>query len=258
MKTYRFLFVPLCLITLAACTPKVVKMNMLAPVKADGVYTLGDLYAAQKPEERGRPVPYMSNMVVVEDQNLTIAVTMYELKELFWAQFEVYNPNDDNYVINSDDFLLLDGKRTAFRKAAPDEAANLFLSKVSGIPPFTYTPKYSYSAYSTTSGYVTKNGYLYANTQTTGTIEEDQWNKTGQQLGYALGAAMIAAANKKLKNMASSIYQTGLIQNSEIPAKTGAKGGVYWLRPKFYASPLILRVQSTGKEYSFRPMAQKR
>jgi hypothetical protein len=254
MRNKAFLITLLAVLFLSACTPKVVVMRMMAPAKQEGVQTVGDLYAAQKPEERGRPIPNMSNIVIVEDENLAIAVTMYELKELFWAEFNIYNSNDDDYIVNSDDFLLLDGNRTLFRKAAPDEAANLFLSKVSGIPPFTYTPKYNFRAYSTTSGYVTNNGYLYANTQTTGTIEEDQMNLAGQQLGYAIGAAMIAAANKKLQNMAATVYQTGLIQSSEIPAKTGAKGGVYWLRPKVYTSPLILRVLSTGKEYRFRPV----
>jgi len=257
MKNRRLLVLVFVVLFLSACTPKAVVMKMMIPVKQEGVYTLGDLWASQKPEERGRPVPYMSNIVMVDDQNLTIAVSMYELRELFWAQFDIYNNNDDNYVVNSDDFLLLDGNRTAFRKVAPDEAANLFLSKVSGIPPFTYTPKYNYYASSTTSGYITNSGYLYANTQTTGTVEEDQMNLAGQQLGYAIGAAIIAAQNKKLQGMAAAIYQTGLVQASEIPAKTGAKGAVYWLRPKFYASPLILRVQSTGKEYTFKPIPKR-
>lgn len=242
---------------LSACTPKVVKMNMLAPVKTDGVYSLLDLWSAQKPEERGRLVPNAGKMVVIEDENLAIAVSVYELKDLFWAQFEIYNNNDDNYTINSDDFLLLDGNRTAFRKAAPDEAANLFLSKVSGIPPFVYQPKYIYTAQTTTTGYITNSGYLYANSQTKGTVEEDQMNKAGQQLGYALGAAIIASQNKKLQNMAAAMYQTGLVRDSEIPAKTGTRGGVYWLKPKTYVSPLILRIQSSGKEYAFRKVVQK-
>jgi hypothetical protein len=242
---------------LSACTPKVVQLNMLAPVKAEGVYTVHDLWATQKPEERGRLAPNARKMVIIEDENLAITVAMYELKELFWAQFEIYNNNDENYTINSDDFLLLDGNRTAFRKAAPDEAANLFLSKVSGIPPYVYQPKYIYTANSTTSGYITSSGYLYANTRTTGTVEEDQWNKAGQQLGYALGVAIVASQNKKLQSMAATVYQTGLVQNSEIPAKTGSKGGAYWLKPKTYVSPLILRVQSSGKEYHFKKIVQE-
>ncbi len=242
---------------LSACTPKVVQLNMLAPVKAEGVYTVHDLWTAKKPEERGPLAPNAGKMVIIEDENLAIVVSMYELKELLWAQFEIYNNNDENYTINSDDFLLLDANRTAFRKAAPDEAANLFLSKVTGIPPFVYQPKYIYTANSTTSGYITSSGYLYANTQTTGTAEEDQWNKAGQELGYALGAAIIASQNKKLQSMAATVYQTGLVQNSEIPAKTGSKGGVYWLKPMTYVSPLILRVQSSGKEYRFKKTVQE-
>ncbi|MBE3125209.1 MAG: hypothetical protein IMZ57_06080 [Acidobacteria bacterium] len=260
MKKQVVLLFILIVLFLSACTPKVVVMKIMAPVKQEGAYTVADLYAAQKPGERApawRPVPNMSNMIVIEDQNLAIAVTMYELKELFWAQFNIYNSNDDNYVIDPSDFLLLDGNRTAFHKAAPDEAANLFLSKVSGIPPFVYQPKYIYSANSTTSGYLTNSGHLYANTQTTGTIEEDQMNKAGQELGYALGAGIIASQNKKLQNMAAAVFQTGLVENSEIPAKTGAKGGIYWLKPKTYVSPLILRVQSSGKEYAFRKIVQK-
>ena len=258
MKQCRFLVIALALLALAACTPKVVQMNMLAPVKTEGVITALDLYSQKKPEDRGPLFPNAAKMVLIEDPNLAIVVSVYELTELFWAQFDIFNSNDDNYLINQSDFLLLDGNRMAFRKVNPDEAANLFLSKVSGIPPFTYTPKYNYSAYSSTRGYITPQGTLYATTTTTGTIEEDQWNKAGQQLGYAIGAAIIASQNKKLQSIAAVIYQQGLVDDAEIPAKTGAKGGIYWLKPKFWKGPLILRVQSNGKEYQFKQVPKAR
>lgn len=236
----------------SACTPRAVVMKLMAPVRQDGVMTLGDAWKEMDADKRGPAVSNMHNMVMVAAEDLVIAVTMYELKELFWAQFDVYNTSDDDYIINSDDYLLLDRYRTVLRKVAPDEAANIFLSKISGIPPFTYTPKYYYSATSNTYGYLASSGHFYANTQTTGQIYEDEWNRAGAALGYALGATIVASQNKKLQQMAGVVYQFGLVQNSEIPAKTGARGGIYWLRPKHYASPLILRVLSTGKEYQFK------
>jgi hypothetical protein len=47
-------------------------MNMLAPVKTEGVYSLLDLWSAQKPEERGRLVQNAGKMVVIEDENLAM------------------------------------------------------------------------------------------------------------------------------------------------------------------------------------------
>ncbi len=142
----------------------------------------------------------------------------------------------------------MDGSRIAFRQLQPHEAANIYAARITNIPP--YQPKYTYDVQSSTQGYLYaygNYGYYSGTTQTTVTPREDPYNA----LGYSIGAAIAQGRNKKFSNMAGTLYAVGLVEGSSIPGKTGAHGGVYWLKRAVWPAPLILRFAQSGYEIKF-------
>ena len=215
--------------------------------------TAKDLFEQANTESKAKMPPNAEDIVIIGDDNVTAALTIYELKDIYWLEVYIYNANSEAFIINASDLVLLDSNRTGLRMLAPHEAANIYLTKCKGIPPYQYQPKYVYEAQSTTSGYIHSSGYFNAQTQTTGTVYEDPWNKAGYALGYGIAAGIIGSRNKKFRNMAGAIYALGFVEWSSIPGKTGAYGGVYWLRPERCSAPLILRIIPSDYEISFEP-----
>ncbi len=251
------LLIGILLIAFNSCTPKAVVLNMLAPVRADNVVTLQDLYYKQAPQERGKPTLNANKIVVLGTEDVSIALSLNELKDIFWLKLDINNNSNEDIFVTPAEYVLLDGARYSLQRIAPHEAANIFISQLTDIPPFQYKPKTIYAVQANTTGYINKSGYYTANTQATVTESEDPYYAAGQSLGYALGAAITESENKKLSNMASDVYASGLVENTEIQKKTRIIGGIYWRKPRNWISPLILRIAKTEQEFQFRSIYQK-
>ena len=209
----------------------------LAPVPAPGEVTLAMLYERADAATRAKEPPNASEIVVVRADSVVFALSLYELKDIFWLDVYVLNSSSKAFTLNPSQLVLMDGARIALRQLRPDEAANLYASGVTTIPP--YQPKYTYN--------VQSSYYNNGTTQTTVTAQEDPYNA----LGYDIGAAILADRNARLVNLAASLYASGLIEGSQIPATTAAEGGVYWLKATARQGPLTLRFTQSGYEVAF-------
>jgi len=239
---------------LASCgTPAALKFIQISPINNEKVITVKELFEQADPETKAKMPPNAEDIVIIGNENIIITLALYELKDIYWLEVYVYNANNEPFIINASDFVLMNSYRTGLRMLSPHEAANIYLAKCKGIPPYQYQPKYIYSAQSATSGYIYSSGYIAAQTQTSGTIYEDPWRKAGYDLGYAIAAGIVANENKKFINMAGAIYTLGLVEKSSVPGKTGAYGGLYWLKPERCPIPLILRIIPFDYEISFKP-----
>jgi hypothetical protein len=215
-------------LTLAiACTPAGLTYRQLAPMKGDRVLTLEDLFRATDTTHRAKP-PAGSNLLAVLNTDSAVAsVSLYEYDDMFAVQLYVYNNSSRPFGLDPADIYLLDGNRTAFRRLAAHEAANLDAPRVRGIP--AYQPKYTYQLNATTYGTVRtygNTGTYSAQTQGTVTPVEDPYNA----LGYSIGAAIAASYNRKYQGMAAAVYNFGLGETSSAPPKAGGTGAIYWLK----------------------------
>ena len=234
--------------SVAACTPSSLKFSELTPVPDSGVVTAHQLYAAADSATRAKEPPNSSEILIVTGDSVIAAILIYELPDIYWADIYVYNGGSQPYTVNPSQLVLMDGARTMFRPLRPDQAANIYIAQTRGIPP--YQPKYIYDVQSSTQGYLSmygNYGYYSGTTQTTVTQREDPYNA----LGYSIGAAIAEHRNAKLTNMANALYSTGFVEGSTIPAKTGARGGVFWLKRNGSPSPLVLRFAQSGYEVRF-------
>jgi len=232
----------------AACTPSSLTFSELAPVPAPSVVTAHQLFAAADSATRTKEPPNSSQILIVTGDSIIAAVLLYELPDIYWADIYVYNGGSQPYTVNASQLVLMDAGRTMLRPLRPDEAANIYIAQTRGIPP--YQPKYIYDVQSSSQGYLSmygNYGYYSGTTQTTVTQREDPYNA----LGYSIGAAIARNRNAKLTNMAGALYATGFVEGSSIPAKTGARGGVFWLRRPGSPLPLILRCAQSGYEVTF-------
>jgi hypothetical protein len=259
MKKYHSLILILVLIMLTGCaTPKDIKFTPMTPVKTDGVITAMDLFLKADPETKKKRPPNAMDIVILGDEKVMVALSLYEFKEIFWLSIYVYNNLDVPFVINASDFILMDASRTIFSRVQPHDAANLYLSKLSEQPPYLYEPKYNISLQSNTTGYVSSSGYVSANTTTTGTVYEDPYYKLGYDLGYSIGLAVVENYNKKIMNMAGAVYSSGLVDGTSVPPKSGLQGAVYWLKRSAPVKPIILRISSINYEIQFKPKVSPR
>ena len=233
-----------------ACTPASVNRYQLIPVRNQNVATIEDVGTdAYSLVPTTGPRSAYRNTVVLQLDDFMIGFSLYELKNLVWLDVVVQNKGDTPFIINPSEFILMDSNRFAFNRLEPHAAANIFRAQVAGIPP--YTPKYNYYVQATTSGYVSSSGNFSAQTNARVTQEEDPYN----ELGYALGAAIVASANRKLINMAARIYSIGLVDGAATPAMVNSLGGIYWQKPKIASRLFILRWASMDYEVSFsRPI----
>lgn len=252
MKKFYFLMI-IFLFIMACGTPKTIQFTPLTPIKTSNVITAQDIFLNADPETRKKMPPNAMDIVILGNEKLWGTLSLYEFKDIFWLSIYIYNDSGTPFLINASDFILMDNNRTIFKRLEPHEASNLYLSKLSAIPPYQYQPKYNISMQSYTTGYVTSSGNISAYTTTTGTIYEDPYSKMGYDLGYTLGLAIIANYNKKIKGLAGAIYQLGLVDGTTVPAKTGTNVAIYWLKRTPYLKPVILRISSTGYEVSFKP-----
>ena len=251
----KLLIISTCFLLASCGTPTALKFMQLSPAKNEHVTTAKDLFEQAGSEFKAKMTPNAEDIVIIGDENVTVALSLYELKDIYWLEVYIYNANSVPFIINASDLILMDSNRTGLRMLAPHEASNIYLAKCKGMPPYQYQPKYVYEAQSTTSGYIYSSGYFTAQTHTTGIVYEDPWHKAGYNLGYGIVAGIIAGRNKKFRNMAGAIYGLGFVEGSSIPGKTGAYGGVYWLRPERCYTPLILRIIPSDYEVSFEPKA---
>lgn len=236
------------ILVLAACTPGSLRFAELTPVRDSSLITAADLFATADSATKTKEPPNSSQILIVSGDSLIAAILIYELPDIYWADIYVYNGGSQPYIVNPSQLVLMDGVRTGFRPLRPDEAANIYIAQTTGIPP--YQPKYVYDVQSSTQGYLSvygNYGYYSGTTQTTVTQREDPYNA----LGYSIGAAIARNRNAKLTNMAGALYATGFVEGSAIPAKTGARGGVFWLRRPDAPPPLILRFAQSGYEVKF-------
>jgi hypothetical protein len=237
--------------SLWACTPSSLTWQQLSPVRDSTVITAAQLYARTDATTRAKaPANADKILIIPGGDSLIAAISIYELEDIFWLDAYVYNGLSTPYVVNPSQLVLLDGTRQVFRPLQPHEAANIYMGRVTNIPP--YQPKYTYDVQSSTQGYL----YAYGNygtytgtTQTTVTPREDPYNS----LGYSIGAAIAAGRNKKFRNMAGTLYSVGFVEGSSIPSQAGARGGVYWLKRPHWQGPLILRFLPSGYEVRFSP-----
>jgi hypothetical protein len=227
-------------------TPSALKIYQLSPVKTAEVTTAEDLFAKSDSAARAKGPQNAKDIVIVNKDNIRVALSLYELKDIIWLEVYVYNDGSEPFVINASDLVLMDGNRLGLRRIIPHEAANIYLAKMTGIPP--YQPKYVYEVQSSTTGYIYSSGRYTAQTRSTITKKENPYSG----FGYAIGAAITASRNKKFRNLASTLYSVGFVENSSIPGKTGGYGGVFWLKPKYWTPPLILRFATSGYEVSFK------
>ncbi|HET7584656.1 MAG TPA: hypothetical protein VFK13_07110 [Gemmatimonadaceae bacterium] len=235
---------------LGGCASGGFTFQQLAPMHGPGVLTAADLYATADSATRAHEPANAPEIIIVTADSVFAAISLYELHDIFWADIYVYNGGSQPFLINPSQLTLMDGTRTAFRELRPDEAANMYASQMRGIPP--YQPKYTYSAQSSTQGYLQAYGnyaYYNATTRTTVTRTEDPY----YALGYSIGAAIARERNAKLTRMASTLYTVGFVEGSSIPGKTGARGGVYWLKRATWPGPLILRFAQSEYEVKFAP-----
>jgi hypothetical protein len=189
-------------------------------------------------------------MVIVGTDSVVGVMQLYAMEQMFWLDLFVMNLKTAPYPIDPSQFVLMDGSRFAFRRLEPHEAANLFLSHIEGIPP--YQPKYIYDVNAATNGYFSGSGYYTSQTNATVTRREDPY----QALGYSIGAAITQHSNQQFAQMAGRVYAVGLVLGSSIPGTTNGAGGVYWLKPRNWTPPVILRLAATGYEVRFAPPAQ--
>ena len=235
-------------ICLAACTPGALSYQQLAPVKDPRTVTLDDLFRANDTTHKA-PVPLGSRLLAVVNTDSVIAsLALYEYDDIFALQIYVYNNSSLPFNMNPTDIILMDGNRTIFRRLAAHEAANLYASRVRGIP--AYQPKYTYQINATTQATLRtygNTGTYNSRTQGTVTPVEDPYNA----LGYSIGAAIAASRNRKYQGMAATIYQLGFGESSAAPAKTGGIGAVYWLKRQGATRPVILRFGVSRYELRF-------
>lgn len=233
---------------LGACTPGALSLQQLSPVHDANVTTASDLYARADSTTRAAAPPNASQVVILHSDSVTAALSFYELKDIFWVDVYIYNAGSTAFVIYPSQLVLMDASRIAFRELRPDEAANIYRSQVTNIPP--YQPKYTYDVQTSTQGYVTAFGnsaYYTENSQSTVTPQEDPYNA----LGYSIGASIAESRNRKFLNMASTLYNVGFVEGSSIPGKTGAHGGIYWLKQGGWTPPVILRFTQSDYEVRF-------
>lgn len=254
MKRYFLIFL-FCIFALGCATAKSIKFVPFTPIKADNVLTAWDILMNLDDENKKKVPSNAMDLVVVllDNDRGFITVALYEFKEIYWLSVYFYNNDNMTAIINASDFVLMDSNRTIFRRLEPHNAANIYLAKLSGPPPYLYEPKYNVSLSSYTSGYVTSSGYLNAQTTTTGTIYEDPYNKLGYNLGYLLAYSSIVNHNKKMLSMAGAIYSFGLVDYTTIPSKSGLQGGIYWQKGISPVKNVILRIASLNYEVSFKP-----
>lgn len=247
MSKYQRLAIGL-LTCVSACTPGALSYQQLAPVKDPRTLTLDDLFRANDSTHKV-PVPVGARLLAVVNTDSTIAsLALYEYDDLFVLQIYVYNNASRPFSLNPTELVLMDGNRTTFRRLPAHEAANLYATRVRGIP--TYEPKYTYVINATTQATLRTYGNTGTyNAQTQGTITPvaDPYNA----LGYSIGAAIAASRNRKYESMASTVYQLGFGESSAAPAKTGGIGAVYWLKRRDAARPVILRFGASGYELRF-------
>jgi hypothetical protein len=236
------------LLGVAACTPSSLHLAELSPVRDSTVMTAADLFASADSATNAKAPADAAQIIIVQGDSAIAAMAIYELPDIFWADIYVYNGGSRPYTLNPSQLILMDVVRTVFRPLSPDEAANIYVAKMRGIP--RYQPKYIYDVQSSSQGYLSaygNYGYYNGRTQTTVTQREDPYNA----LGYSIGAAIARHRNAKLGNMAGTLYTIGFVEGSSVPAKAGARGGVYWLKRVGWSGPLILRFAQSGYEVRF-------
>jgi hypothetical protein len=243
----RVLFILLCVIGVSAvgCMPSALKLTQLSPQKAENVYTLQDLLYRDTTLAKNIP-PNADEILMLGGDSVIAALSLYEMEDIFWLDIYLYNGTATPYHLDPNQFVLMDASRMFFRRLKPDQAANIFASRVTNIPP--YQPKYVYDVRTATTGYFNSYGYYSGYSTTTVTQREDPYNA----LGYNLGAAITASRNKKYMSMANMLYSTGLVSGSSIPSKTAGYGGIFWLKRRVYSQPIRLRLANTGYEVEFR------
>jgi hypothetical protein len=240
--------IPTVLAVVTACTPPGLQYRQLAPVPDPNTLTLDNLVRAMDSTGQVKPDPSSHLTVVVNTDSAIGTLTVFEYDDIIALQVYLYNNSSQPFGMDPSGLVLMDGNRTAFRQLATHEAANLYASRVQGIPP--YQPKYTYEFSSNTYG----TAQVYGNTahyssQTAGSVRavEDPYNA----LGYSIGAAIAQSYNRKYQGMASTIYSLGVGQHSSVSSKSGGYGAVYWLKRKDWRPPLILRFAESGYEVRF-------
>jgi len=227
----RFLVVTT--VSLAGCTPSSLQFAQLSPVHDSTVVTAADLFARADSATKAKAPATAAQILIVHADSVIGAIAIYELPDIFWADIYIYNGGSQPYTVNPSQLILMDAVRTVFRPLGPP-----------------YQPKYIYDVQSSTQGYLYaygNYGYYNGTTQTTVTQREDPYNA----LGYSIGAAIARHRNAKLGNMAGTLYTIGFVEGSSVPAKAGARGGVYWLKRVNWSGPLILRFAQSSYEVRF-------
>jgi len=189
-------------------------------------------------------------MVVVMSDSVMAALSIYEMEDIFILDVYIQNFGAAPFSLSPSQVILMDGNRIMLLQLAPDEAANMYLSRVRNIP--RYRPKYTYDVDTATQGYLQLYGNqaTYSETsQTTVTPVEDPYNK----LGYSIGSAIAASRNKKYQEWAAGVYSFGLVEGTQLPGRVGSRGAVYWRKRANWTSPLILRFTQTDYEIQFTP-----
>ncbi len=236
------------LVGTAACTPASLRYRQLAPVPAQGTTTLDELLRTADTTGHYRSDSSARRQAVVFTDSAMGTLAVFEYEDLLVLQIYLYNNADGPFGMDPVGITMMDGNRTAFRRLATHEAANIYASRVTGIPP--YQPKYTYEFRSTTTGTLRAQGNMaYYNGQTSGSVTpvEDPYNA----LGYSIGAAIAQSRNAKYLNMASALYAIGLGQTSTIEGQTGGVGAVYFLKPPGWQRPAIVRFKASGYEVRF-------
>lgn len=232
-------------VSAVGCTPSALELIQLRPEKAESVYTLRDLLSLDTALSKNVP-PNADKILMLGGDSVIAALSLYEMEDIFWLDIYLYNGTTAPYYLDPEQFVLMDASRMFFRRLEPHDAANIFATRVTNVPP--YEPKYTYDVRTATSGYISSYGYYSGYSTTTVTQKEDPYHA----LGYNIGAAIAASRNKKYMNMAGTIYSTGLVAGASIPSTTTGYGGIFWLKRLNFPQPLRLRVANTGYEVEFR------
>lgn len=231
-----------------ACTPSGLTYRQLAPVKEPTTLTLDELFRLSDTTKKAKPPLGSQLLAIVNTDSVVASLALYEYDDIFALQIYVYNNSSKDFNLNPAGLILMDKNRTTFRRLAAHEAANLYGSRVRGIP--AYQPKYTYQLDATTYGTFRtygNTGTYNARTQGTVTRTEDPYNA----LGYSIGAAIAASYNRKYQGMAATVYQLGFGETSSAPAKTGGIGAVYWLKRPGSPRPVMIRFSASGYELRF-------
>lgn len=244
--TYAILFVvvSVAMVSLNGCAPTYSEILVLKPHKGQDVITMRELMLRDSSMAKDA-TPEMDQIVVTLMDSTMVCMVLWELDAIFWLNIYLFNGSSQQVSVDPEQFVLVDRWSTFFRRLEPHEAANIYISRLTAIPP--YLPKMKYDAYSYSYSYLDPLGNVQTNTRTTIRSREDPYVK----LGHSLIGLAISLHNQKVTVLANAIYNVGLTKYLLVPSQSGGTFGVYYLKLGSFSSPVRLRLLTTGQEFTF-------